>query len=235
MNRFMAQVVLLGFSVLVLSGCGKSVEKETRRWESNQQKVARLKAAYPGYAGLISAEMDQAAEQWDQALQVADEEERLKTLVQVNSFVGDGVINELLDLKSRLSSVDRKVNQLLKLPKDSTEDAAASFAVKEAQSALLRAKELLRSQNLEYSQAMTSLSAADAGLKSAVTSLDKIIRTIRKNDQQTTTASTTQAKPSAGTSTLSTQTKSTTWKCSYCGSVYPNSVTKCKGCGAPRS
>jgi hypothetical protein len=235
-NRFVVQGLLLIFSMLVLSGCGKSIEKETSRWESNLQKVESLKSTYPGYAGLLAEEVEKAEVKWDAALLVADEKEQIKALALANDFVKRGMIKELLTIKSCLSSADQKVKTLVKMEKDSTEDTMASFAVKEAQMAISKAKTVLNSASADYSQAVATLSAAGAELKSAETSLDKAIRVIRDNDRASRPVATTPSKSSASktTTTKSAPAKATTWKCAYCGAQNLNSITKCKSCGAPR-
>ena len=62
-----ALFVLLMTMVLVLSGCSKSVEGETKKWTANTTKVSELEAQYPGLKPALEARKASAQKIYDDA------------------------------------------------------------------------------------------------------------------------------------------------------------------------
>lgn len=209
MRRFLAV-----WAILVVAGCGRSVESETRAWERNTAKIRELKALYPGFETVLQERLKAGEEMWSAAKAIGDEKERANRMAAANSFLMSGYVEKLERMDALVKSVRRMSVDAANRGGDRY---GTRVAVEDARNVLDRCEQMLRQGARDTSAAETVVSRVWSDLKSAESNLETALR---------------DSKPT--TNTTPTDTRPQPWKCLFCSSSNDPAKSDCTGCGAKK-
>lgn len=222
---------LLTATMLMVGACSKSVEGESRKWDTNSAQVAELAAAYPGFRPALEARKAAAAKIHDDAAGL-EGDAKIEKLSAANTLLMKDFVSELDALDDTMKKLrDSRVEVTTKATEATRLGAQA--AAEDAQRALDRADGILKTGATDESSATVVLKKLRSDLGTAQSALDKVMAIDKAKQKDADDAK----KSEAGKKTdddAAAAAKSAPWKCSYCSSENPHDETSCKSCGAPR-
>ena len=226
----MSSFLFIAVPVLMLLSCAKPTsESETKRWDSNQKTLNTLTAKYPNFRGALDIVQAEAAQQWEAALMVTEEEQKIAAMQTANTaaypeFVRqlDGMENKLEALKSLCTKSTRNAVQTM-------DKESLRIARNNAQRTLSAMEYLLKNSTANTPVEATVLTnEASKKIKNANSNIQKVLKRISEKAR----AKKQQEKAQKDEQNAATKSKKPV-KCSYCGVKNSPSTSKCKGCGAP--
>ena len=229
----MRNLFLLVSLLVFFAACGPSVESETKAWDSNKQKIEKLKAEYPAYVALFDQKMEQAKTLWDAAAKETDEDAKAKKMSEANNLIDKGPIAELSSLKSDLSELKSLSNQM----DNSTLDERALEKASDARKLMRKAKDkvddvLNRTEKATVDEAVGMINKAKSRIEEAKGEIKSVIKQAKKKEAN---AKKTEEKKDELNKTD--ETKTTTpevkmIKCKFCGNKNKSTDKTCSGCGS---
>ncbi|MEZ4454858.1 MAG: zinc finger Ran-binding domain-containing protein [Nannocystaceae bacterium] len=225
------QVLVIG-AALVIAGCSKSVEGETRKWSSNTAKVTEIATHYPGFKGALDARLGAATAIHDAADKL-DGDAKIDKLSEANGALMKGFVGDLAGLDLRLKDLREKRVEVAAQAGDESSRLAAKVAAEDAQKALDRVDAALKAGAADEAAAAVILRKIDDDLDTAESALGKVLAADKKKKDDADAAKKAEAdatKKAADDEAA----KVAPWKCDHCDSENPHDATQCNSCGAPR-
>jgi rubrerythrin len=233
----------------MLWACSKSVEGETKKFNSKVNQAKTISVKYPNLKSFVTTEISGVEAEWEKAIAIQDEDEKIDQMSVVNLFTGKGILGALRSFDKTYKSINDKISSLTSKSKTPSEQIASDFAVKEANTALksVNIKRLVTLDSksvaidsinqmklvlLEGSEALNKISKAIKDRLDAEALARKELKAKNNSKKVSTTSGKTKVSNSPKTSPV-TQTAAM-WKCKKCGSKHAASASKCKSCGAPK-
>ena len=206
----MKKLTLFLLLIVAMIACKKSVEGETATWESNKNKLKKLKASYPSFAALLDKELKDAEAKWKEAQGISNEEEKIKKMAEANYTFSQGFVYELGTLETKIENLSKKSKKVsnsitakdVNLSKNNLKTVIATND--EVKETLLTVEKLLnkgvKSEDKAYNSikdANKSLADAEAKLDAAMQIIDES-RGVKKTskDSSATTSDKTESKDS---------------------------------------
>jgi hypothetical protein len=233
-------VAVLFASALALAACSKTVEGETKAWDANQQKVAGLKALYPGFGAALDEQLKKAQAAME-AAKTATEEDKPKRMAEANALLSSGWVGDLQGLDGDIKDVRAKITQATTGAKDESARMAVRQVADDAQRVIAQVEERLKQGAPDAASAGAIATKLRGDLSAAERNVDTVI------DAQAAAAKAVQPAGDGGQpapvapgvdggqpAQPGQPAPEATWKCAYCGGSNPASATKCQGCGAPK-
>ncbi len=121
--------------MFVLVACKPSAERETKKWQRNQTKVADLKAKYPQFRSFLDSDLKKASTAWSAAEKVAGEEEKAKAMEAANDIVDNKMVRQLSSIDYLKGSISDDIKKYYTL-------RMSKSAMKKARRQVQRAKDL---------------------------------------------------------------------------------------------
>lgn len=197
----------------------RTVEGETRAWESNLATVSVLDTMYPDFKEGIQAQLQKAREAWEKAGAISEEAQKIEQMVEANNMLGSGWMGELGEVEDRIQALHDKATELDNMTKTNSEDQesveAAKHNVNKVVSDVRRTLEL----------GGFSINAARSLVNNVVRNLDgmeKVLIDLEERIRMNTEANMT---PEGDTDI-------TSWTCRFCERVNSHALDKCGRCGA---
>lgn len=228
-----AMLIWLTALMLVVGGCSKSVEGESRKWTANTAKVAELGATYPGFKTAIEARKAAAQKLFD-AAEGLDEKQKIEKLSEANRTLMGGFIDDLDDLDDTIKELRQKRVEAAAKAGDAASQLGAKVAADDVQQTLERVEAALKTGASDEAGAAAVLKKITADLKTAEAAVDKVLAADREK-KETAAAEKKASEAAEAEKKAAEEAKVAPWKCEYCSSSNPHDETSCKSCGAPRA
>lgn len=218
---------------LVVGACSKSVEGESKKWDSNSAKITELAAQYPGFKPALEARKQSAQKLREAADGLADDA-KIEKLSAANTALMTGFVRELDDIDDKMKKLRESRVEAASQADDSGSQLGAKVAAEDAQKALDRADATLKTGAADEAGAAAVLKKIASDLDAAQAAVDKVLEVTKrkKDDAAASKQAGDDAKKAADAAA---EAKVTPWKCEYCGSQNPHDEASCKSCGAARA
>ena len=223
---------LLTATVLMVGACSKSVEGESRKWDSNSVQVAELAAAYPGFKPALEGRKAAAAKIHDAAASL-EGDAKIAKLSEANTTLMQGFVGELDALDDQMKKLRESRVEVTTKASEETR-LGAKTAAEDAQKALDRAEATLKAGATDEAAATVVLRKLKGDLDTAQSALDRVLAIDKAKQDKAADTKNSEVSKKAGDDAAAAA-KVAPWKCSYCSSENPHDETSCKSCGAPRA
>ena len=222
---------LLTATVLLVGACSKSVEGESRRWETSSTQLSELAATYPGFRPVIEARRSAAAKIHDAAAGL-EGDAKIARLSEANAALMEGFVDDLDVLQGKLKKLRESRVEVAAKASEETR-LAARVATEDAQRALDHADVTLQSGATDEAAAAVVLRKLRSDLDTAQSALDKVLAIDKAKQTKAADAQKSEVSKKAGDEAAAAA-QAAPWKCSYCSTENPHDETSCKSCGAPK-
>jgi hypothetical protein len=227
---------LLFFVIIVLSGCGPSLESENENWTKNLESIALLKAEFPVYATFIDQKTEEAKKIWEEAAGISNEEQKLSKMVDANNLLKAGSLGNLRNLKNKISGLKTKKEALLSMKSPNYQiEQRVKTAFVSVENALKTADDViyLSNENYRIEEATGKIDRAWNSVNDAYKEIEIIIDNI-KNENKVAADEKTKKEQELKDEKQKAEEAIADIKCQYCGTPNSHDYKKCKSCGAPK-
>ncbi len=229
-TSFLCQLLMA--TTLIVGACSKSVEGESRKWDSNTTQLAELSATYPGFRPALEARKAAAAKLHDAAASL-EGDAKIAKLSEANTALMQGFVGDLDALDDQMKKLrEARVEVTTKASEETR--LGAKTAAEDAQRALDRADTTLAAGATDEAAAVAVLRKLKSDLDTAQSALDKVLAIDKAKQDKAADAKQSEASKKTADDAAAAA-KVAPWKCSYCSSENPHDETACKSCGAPRA
>lgn len=222
-------LVLAAFVLLFAGACKKSVEGETKSWDSNVQTVKTLMSKYPGFKTPLESALTSATKVMDDAKALTDEEAKIQKMSEANGILNSGWVSDLNKVDDWKKSLRDQVSKVNTGTLDEGDRIAADFAVKNADRALNSVDRTLQSGAQDEATAASVLKSLKSEIDAATKDLAKILGNVKNKQNEAE-----KEKKDAEDKAKAEEEKVADWKCGYCEKSNKHDAKECGGCGAPR-
>jgi len=224
--------IVLLMATFALAGCSKTVEGESKRWQQTERKARELATLHPGFKTAIESQLSDAKKQLD-AAQKAGGEAAADQMAKANQALAR-LTSPLGQIDRQIKALEKKSVQLTSAAKDETARMTAKQATEQAGRAITDARAILKRGATTPNEAATLLKKAQSDLRSADSTLSKLIRASKAAKKTANTKAMGAAGAAAGAAapTKAAPPPAQAWTCEYCGSKNDAKVHKCASCGA---
>lgn len=229
MKRTALALILL---LIVTASCKKTVESEKKSWKNNFKIVNALVYDYPSFASIIKEHIVSAESKMKDAEAIVNENDKIKKMAEVNSFLKSGFIRNLEEISFLKKSIKSKTVEVRGINVDFNERRSIEQAVFYADGAVVKSEDKIKQHVSNKAEAEALSSSVYSDLKYAKSDLDRIIdsaRTKEKNAQQKIEEDKS-AKDKLEKYKLE---EAKPLICKYCSTSNDPKTTACKSCGAP--
>ncbi|MCB9753768.1 MAG: hypothetical protein H6713_27820 [Myxococcales bacterium] len=227
-----ALFVLLMTMVLVLSGCSKSVEGETKKWKANEARITALSAQYPGFKAALDARKESASKLYKEA-DGLDGDAKIKKLAEANTALMTGFVRELDGLDGELKELREKRVEAAAKAGDKSSLLGAKVAAEDAQKTIERVDSTLKTGAKDEASATAVLKKITADIETAQSAIDKVLA-IDKEKQDAKASDAKADADAKAAEKAAADAKVAPWKCEYCDNMNKHDSMKCESCGAAR-
>ncbi|MFT7622475.1 MAG: hypothetical protein ACI9WU_001648 [Myxococcota bacterium] len=219
----MKRVLILALALLFFGACKKSVESESKRFETNKQRLSELKALYPGFAKPLTARLAKGEKLAKEAREMGDEEAAAEKLSSANKALLGGFVSDLDDVEEKVNGLKAKMVEAATSAADKATGAGAKVASDQAGKTLAAVEAALKQGATDEAGAKAIAGKALRDLAAAEKNLGTVVSA---GKGKTTKAETGKAEAKAAKAN---------WTCGYCQKSNPHHEHKCTGCGAGRT
>jgi len=221
--------ILLSFLILVSVGCKKSVESETKRWETNKATLEKLAVEYPAFKSTIDQVIAKASEAMTSAGSISDEAKKIEALAAANELANPTFVRDLQSFSEQVTKLQELSTSALQNASDENDRLAAKQAADNATTAINDAKNMLKNQTVtNESEANTLIAKALSDLDGVKTTLEQIVKTtadkVKKVEDEKAQIEKKAEDEKKALADI---------KCEYCNTMNKYDATKCTSCGAP--
>jgi hypothetical protein len=225
-------LALLAALMLVLTGCKKSVEGETKKWEDNVAHVKELMAKYPGFKPALEARLKSATTVYDAAASLADDA-KIEKLAAANTAITKDFVAGLDALEPKMKQLREKRVEAAAKAGDESSRLGAKVAAEDAQKALDRAEKSLEAGAADEASAAVVVAKIASDIDTAAAAVDKVLA-VDKDKKDDAKAAADAKSAADAKAKAEADAKVAPWKCEYCGAENKAEHGKCESCGAPR-
>lgn len=223
----------LGAALLILNtACKQTVEGESNRWESNKQRIEKLKAKYPGFSSALDEVMTQAEAKFNEAESVSGDEGKIELLSAANKIASPNFVTQLDGLDSKINNIEDLAAKAAQESTDHSDRDAAWTAKTSATRAIEEARKQVRSANA------SSITAAEGVIEGIVLNLNRAEERLQKVVKTAEDKKAAEEKAAEDEKTAeddakaAEEEKKAAIKCGYCGTMNDAGTAKCNSCGA---
>ena len=224
----------LAFCLIALfafTACKKSVEGESKRWDSGIRTVDELGVLYPSFKAALEVQRQKAIVAMDAAKSVADEKERISKMASANNLLMGGFAGQLRDVDATIKQIRQKLVEVTGKSTDESDRLSAKQAADGAERVLADVAATLRRGAQDPASADVLLKKVTADLRAAQDNIDKVARAT--TDKQTAKQPQTGAQAGSGQPGTATEpAAAASWTCEYCSTANSGDATVCSNCGA---
>ncbi|HGG56925.1 MAG TPA: hypothetical protein ENK31_03915, partial [Nannocystis exedens] len=227
-----AMITVLTALTLSFSGCSKSVEGESKRWQANTATVNTLEAQYPGLKGALEARKANADRIFAAAKDLKGDA-KIDKLAEANSTLMSGFVRDLQQIDEKIKKLRESRALAATNAGDTASRRGAELAAADAAKVIEQAQAMLERGAADEDTAKVLIKKASDDLDAAQEAIDKVIAAA-KSKKDSVKADKAAEKSDAKAEEAAAAAKVAPWKCSYCDSENPHDVSSCNSCGAPR-
>jgi len=226
--------------IFMLNACGPTLESSNEDWERNDKAMAQLKTDYAAFTPLIDQKLVEAQKAWDASQEIADEEKKLDKMVAANQILSAGAVGNLRNMKSKISGLKTKKENLMKLDVASYKlEGRSQDAFESVKKAIKKAEKVMYMTKDEFSidEAPGKLDRAFNGLTDAYKEVEIIIGLINKENNKIAVEEKDkeQQVQDEKVEKEKVEQAKADYKCDYCGTMNKADNKKCSSCGAQSS
>lgn len=219
-------------ALLVVTGCKKTAEGQTKSWKANTASVDKLQAQYPGFKAPLEARLSSARTIFESASSLSGEEQ-VDKMSEANRTLMGGFVGKLGGLEASIKTLrDKRVEAAAKAGDESSR-LAAKLAADDAGKTLDRIESVLKTGAADESAANAILEKVTGDLATAQSAVDKVLEVDGKKKKDKADAADAKADAKAKDK-ADAEAKVADWKCEYCGSMNKHDKLECGSCAAPR-
>lgn len=219
-------------ALLLVVGCSKTVEGETKSWKANTQKVEALMVEYPGMKPALEQRLEAAKTTWEEAEGMSGDAQVDKMAAASSQLMG-GFVGDLKGLERKLEKLRKSRVGAAAKAGDESSRLAAKLAAEDAQKTIERVEGMLKKGAADEAAATALMKKITADVKTAQSAVDKVSKADKSKTKAK--AKTEKAKTEkAASDKAAAEAKAADWSCEYCGNANKHDATSCSGCGAAR-
>jgi len=226
--------LLLLATFLGISACGPAtVESETSRWNSNKERINRLKANYTKFSGVLDKVLADADAAMKSAESISSEEEKIKAMGDANSKAAPQFVLDLDGMDKLIRSVEDLATKAKQTSGDASDTNAAYDAANRATETIRDSRNRLNTANVSDVAAANAVTdAVKKNLDGAKKRLNDVISTADKKAEDAKKAEE-DAKTAADKKAEEEKKAKADIVCQYCKKSCPAGSTECPHCGGP--
>jgi hypothetical protein len=228
-NYFLLSLCALLF---LATSCKKSIEGETKKFESNIQKLNEIGARYPSFKAACETLKSDATKQMETAKGLSEEKAKIEAMATANNIASPTWVNNLSGVDDKINSIRDMSTKASQNSHDRNDSDAAWAASRQGEDAIREAKMKLESSSVNSpSDAAAIVSTIVSNLDAAERRLSDVVRTA-ENKKDAEKKAENDSKAADETKKAEEEKKAAPVKCGYCGNMNPAGTAKCSGCGA---
>jgi hypothetical protein len=228
-NYFLLSLCALLF---LATSCKKSVEGETKKFETNIKRLNDLMAQYPSFKTALESVKKDAQSKMDAASKVSGDDAKIKAMAEANSVASPQFVYQLADIEDQKNKLKSLITKATQNANDGNDREAARSARNNANDAIYDADRKLRDASVSNASdaeavlrpVMSSLSSAMSDLNSVISTADGKKQAEKKAEKDN--------KAAEDTKKAEEEKKAAPVVCGYCKNSNPAGTAKCSGCGA---
>lgn len=221
---------LLVVSLLFATACKRSVEDESKAYDSAVKEAKGLMGAYPGFKKAIAEKLAMGKSLADSAKDMSDKEAAAKKMGEAHRTVSSGLITQLGAVDKLMKLIKTRSVEAAASASSESEKAAFKMAADNAKSALDKADKALDGGASDAAGAEGLIKRVKSDLEVAKKGLDTVVSAAAQR-----TATSTDAKKKVEAAEKKVDEKVADWKCPYCTASNKHTHGKCQSCGAARA
>ena len=219
-------------AILLVTGCSKTVEGESKAWTANVAKVNELMAQYPGMKPALEARLATAQKSWDAASGQSGDGQ-IDAMAKANSELNAGFVNDLKGLDAKLKKLRESSVEVAAKAGDDSSRLGAKVAAEDAQKTVTRVEKTLADGAKDEAAATAVMKKVIGDIETAQSAIDKVSavdkdKTDKKAEDEKAADEKAAAEKAAADAAVA------DWTCEFCDKKTPHPETNCGGCGAPR-
>ena len=237
MNRVpMAKLhsALLAFftMILLVTGCSKTVEGESQKWDANVAKVNGLGAKYPGMKPALDARLTAAKTTYDSAASL-EEKAKIEAMAAANTALMGGFVTKLDGVEGSLAKLRESRVAAASMAGDESSRLAAKLAAEDAQKTIERVEKTLKDGAKDEASATAIVDKVTTDIATSQKAVDKVLEGDKKKadakdaDKAATDAAAAKADADKAAAVAD-------WTCEFCDTTNKHDATACSSCGAPK-
>src|SRR5690242_6901625 len=161
--------------LLFVSGCKKSVEGETKAWETNVAQVKELAAQYPGMKPALDARLAAAQKIHDAAEGLGDEQ-KIEKLAEANTAIRKDFVSDLAGLDDKMKKLREARAEAAAKAGDESSRLGAKVAAEDAKGALDRADAALAKGASDEASAAAVVKKIVSDIDAAQSAVDNVVK-----------------------------------------------------------
>lgn len=226
-------LALAAVFLVVNTACKRTVEGENNKWESNKERIGKLKAKYPGFSSPLNEVMTQAEAKFKEAETVSGEEGKIELLSAANKIASPNFVTKLDGLDRKINNIEDLATKAAQAATDESDREAAKSAKRSATVAIENARREVRNAKANsIASAEAVIEGITLNLNRAEDRLEKVLKVAEaKKDAEEKTAE--DEKTAEEDAKAAEEEKTAAIKCGYCGTMNEAGALKCSGCKAP--
>lgn len=234
-------IMALVLALLSPASCKKTLEGETKRWDSSNATITRLAAEYPSFKAALEEQRRVATQAMDAAKQVGDQEQRIDAMARANTLLGGGFVGQLAAVERSKKEIREKAVDVPSSAKDEGDRLGARSAADAANRIITEVESRLRQGAADPAAATIVMQKVTSELRAAESALDKVARNINSKERAKKEAEKSAAKGAAAGGAAAGDgeagdkpAKAATWTCEYCDTKNPAKNDVCSECAAKK-
>ena len=228
--------VALALALLTPTACKKTLEGETKRWDSGNATVTRLAAEYPSFKAALEEQRRVATQAMDAAKQVSGDEQRIDAMSKANNLLTGGFVGELDGVDRKKKEIRTKIVDVPAKAKEDGDRNSARSAADMANRIITEVESRLKQGAADPTAAQIVMKKVTEELRDADSALDKVASSIRSKEQAAAKADQAAGGATSGDTGKAGDTgkEAAAWTCEYCSHKNPADAEVCAECGAKK-
>lgn len=220
-------------AIVLVVGCAKTVEGETKAWNDNVAQLNALIAQYPGFKPALEARLAAAKKTYDAASTMSGDPQ-IEQMAKANSEINAGFVNDLKSVDAKIKKLRESSVEVAAKAGDNASLTAAKIAAENAQKTVASVEKALGAGAKDEVAATAVLKKALGDLDSAQSAIDKV-SAVDKEKGDKKAADEKAAADKAAADKAAAEAAVADWKCEYCDTPNKHDATVCSSCGAAKS
>lgn len=232
MAKLHSALLALFTAILLVTGCSKSVEGESKAWTANVGQVNALMAQYPGMKPALEARLAAAQKSWDATSSMSGDAQ-IDAMAKANAELKAGFVNDLQGLDAKLKKLRESSVEVAAKAGDDSSRLGAKVAAEDAQKTVARVEKTLADGAKDEAAATAVMKKVLADIDTAQSAINKV-SAVDKDKTEKKAEDEKAAQDKADADKAAADAAVADWTCEYCSTTNKHDVTACSSCGAPR-
>lgn len=232
MAKLHSALLALFTAILLVTGCSKTVEGESKAWTANVGQVNALMAQYPGMKPALEARLAAAQKSWDATSSMSGDAQ-IDAMAKANAELKAGFVNDLQGLDAKLKKLRESSVEVAAKAGDDSSRLGAKVAAEDAQKTVARVEKTLADGAKDEAAATAVMKKVLADIDTAQSAINKV-SAVDKDKTEKKAEDEKAAQDKAAADKAAADAAVADWTCEYCSTTNKHDVTACSSCGAPR-